>query len=111
MTNYLFVIENKKDFGFLRCIGLSKFESFKLLLTNGVIYGFVAFALSIFELLIMSVFIGWQLSMLLGSEFLFLINPFSLILMFILTLLMAVLSSFVFSRKIWNLNPIDALKS
>ena len=111
MTNYLFTIENKKDFGFLRCLGLTKWESFKLLLSNSLLYGFIAFIISVFELMLLSVVVGFELSIILGSDFFLHISPFSILLMFALTFIISFVSSFVFSRKICNLDPIEALKS
>lgn len=111
ICNYLYILENKKDIGLVRCIGLNKNEARKFVITHSVVMCFISFVLSAVELFIMSLLISSEMAKQMGNTFSFSFNPMSLIYMFSLAFFISVLSSLIISAKVNKLDPISALKS
>lgn len=111
ICNYLYILENKKDIGLVRCIGLNKNEARKFVVTHSVVMCFISFVLSAVELFIMSLLISSEMAKQMGNTFSFSFNPMSLMYMFSLAFFISVLSSLIISAKVNKLDPISALKS
>ncbi len=111
ICNYLYVLENKKDIGLVRCIGLNKREARKFVITHSVIMCFISFALSAFELLGITFLISFELAKQSGSSMVFTFNPMSLVYMFALAFAISLISSIFISHKLNKLDPIAALKA
>ena len=110
ICNYLYILENKKDIGLVRCLGLNKKEARKFVVTHSVIMCFISFFLSSIELFLISILISYEMSKQLGTTFAFSFNPYSLIYMFALAFTISVLSSLFIAAKINKLDPLEALK-
>ena len=63
------------------------------------------------ELIFISLVANFEIGTSLSTGFSFSFNPFCLVPMLILSLLIGVISSFVMSKRINKINPIDALKA
>ena len=110
ICNYLYILENKKDIGLVRCLGINKKEARKFVVTHSVIMCFISFFLSSIELFLISILISYEMSKQLGTAFAFSFNPYSLIYMFALAFTISVLSSLFIAAKINKLDPLEALK-
>ena len=110
ISNYLYMLENRKDIGLVRCVGVSKGEAKKLIITHSVVMCFISFVLSAVELFITSIIISLELSKQMGTSFEFSFNPLALVYMFLLAFGISILSSLFISRKLNKLDPIAALK-
>lgn len=111
ICDYLYVLENKKDIGLVRCIGVNKKESKKLVMTHSLMMCLSSFVLSSFELLLISFIISFEMSRQMGNSFSFSFQPTALIYMFVLAFSISLISSLTVSRRINKLDPITALKS
>ena len=107
---YLHVIENKKDIGLARCLGLPKRESIKFIFSYSLITGLISFTLSSIELIGFTFFSMYTISNILGSSTIFTFNPLSILLMFSITFFVSMFSSAIFSRKITKMNPLESIK-
>ena len=110
ICNYLYILENRKDIGLVRCIGVNKKEARKFSLTHSVIMCFISFALSSIELFFLSLLISYEMSNQMSTAFSFSFNPLALIYMFLLAFFISIISSLLISRRINKLDPISALK-
>lgn len=110
ICNYLYILENKKDIGLVRCIGVNKKEARKFSVTHCVIMCFISFALSSIELFFLSFLISYEMSNQMSTKFSFSFNPLSLVYMFLLAFFISISSSLFISRRINKLDPISALK-
>ena len=110
ICNYLYVLENKKEIGLVRCIGISKREAGKFALTHSLVMCFVSFLMSSVELLISSFVINGEMAKQMGNAFSYIFNPMSLLYMFLLALVVSLASSIFISFKLNKLDPIAALK-
>ena len=110
ICNYLYVLENKKEIGLVRCIGISKKEAGKFALTHSLVICFVSFLMSSAELLISSFVINGEMAKQMGNAFSYIFNPMSLLYMFLLALMVSLASSIFISFKLNKLDPIAALK-
>ena len=110
ICNYLYILENKKEIGLVRCIGISKREAGKFALTHSVIMCLVSFAMSSVELFITSFIINGEMAKQMGTTFSYIFNPLSLLYMFLLALIVSIASSVFISLKLNKLDPLTALK-
>lgn len=111
ICNYLYILENKKDIGLVRCIGVNKNEARKFVITHSVVMCFISFFLSSIELLLMSILISSEMAKQMGNTFTFSFNPLSLIYMFALAFSISIISSLFISQRLNKLDPISALKA
>ncbi len=110
ICNYLYILENKKDIGLVRCIGINKREAGKFVITHSVVMCFASFLLSSIELVLMSLVISSELAKQMGTSFSFSFNYLSLVYMFALAFSISLISSLIISIKTNRLNPLEALK-
>ena len=111
ICNYLYVLENKKDIGLVRCIGLNKREARKFVMTHSVVMCFISFALSAFELLGITFLISFEMARQAGTSMAFAFDPMALVYMFALAFVISLISSIFISNKLNKLDPIAALKA
>ena len=111
ISNYLFVLENRKDIGLARCIGLNKNESKKFVITHSVVMCFASFLTSAVELFISSFLISSELAKTMSNSFMFYFNPMSLVYMFGLAFFISISSSLIISNKMNKMDPISAIKA
>lgn len=110
ISNYLHILENKKDVGLSRCIGINKKESKKFLFFHAGIMSLLSFLMASLELVIASVVISFSVSQLFSGNFVFSFNPLSLVYMLLLSLTISFISSFVISYRVVKINPLEAIK-
>ena len=107
--SYLHVIENKKDIGLARCLGIPKLEASKFIFAHSFLSSFISFSLSSIELFIFTLFSMFTISKMLGSSTVFSFNPLSLLAMFGLTFIISLFSSIIFASKITKMDPISSI--
>ena len=110
ICNYLYVLENRKDIGLARCIGVNKKEARKFVITHSMLLCLISFVLSAFELFLISIIINKEIAHQMGNSSQFSFNPLSLLWMFLLAFIVSLLSSLIIANKVNKLNPIEALK-
>ena len=110
ICNYLYILENKKDIGLVRCIGISKREAGKFALTHSFLMCLASFVMSSIELFITSFIINGETAKQMGTGFSYIFNPMSLLYMFLLALIVSIASSVFISFKLNKLDPLTALK-
>ena len=111
ICNHLYLLENKKDIGLVRCIGVSKKEAKKLIVTHSVVMCFISFALSSIELFMSSILISFELSKQMETAFELSFNPLALLYMFLLAFGISIMSSLIIASRVNKLDPLSALKS
>lgn len=111
ICNYLYILENKKDIGLVRCMGVTNKEAKKFVVTHSTIMCFISFCLSSIELFLITLVINGEMSKIMESEFAFSFNFMSLAYMFLLSFFVSIISALSISHKIGKLDPIAALKS
>ena len=111
ICNYLYVIEGRKEIALARCIGVNKRESRKFLFWHSIVQCFVSFLVSSIELIAISIIANFEVAQTLSLGFAFSFDPFALVPMFVLALVIAVFSSAFMSGRINKINPIEALKA
>ena len=110
VSNLLHFLENKKDIGLSRCLGVSKIESCKFLLFYSSLISLSAFILSSIELVFVSYFISRTISDSLSSSTSFSLNPFAFLMMFVLAISISLLSSILICLKYANMSPLEEIK-
>ncbi len=108
--SYLHILENHRDIGLARCLGISKKESTKFLFSYSLIIGSISFIYSSIEILIISFVSSYVISDMFSSSLSFSFNPWCLVAMFVLAMAVAVFSTLIFTRKLVKIDPISALK-
>ena len=111
ICNYVYIIEGRKEIALARCLGVSKRESQKFLYYHSLMQCLISFVIASFELFAISIVANLEIANALSLGFTFSFNPFTLIPMFILAIIIGWLSSFIMSRRINKINPIEALKA
>ena len=111
ISNYLHVLESKKEIGLARCIGVDKKEAKKFLYAHSGLMCFSSFSLSSIELIVISFAISYIVGNEFGGGFTFSFNPLALLLMFVLALTISVFSSAIMAGVISKIPPLEALKS
>ncbi len=111
ICNYIYIIEGRKEIALARCLGVSKKESQKFLYYHSLIQCLISFVIASIELFVISLVANLEIGNVLSLGFSFSFNPFSLIPMLVLAIIIGLLSSFVMSRRINKINPIEALKA
>ena len=109
ISMYLFIYENKKEIGLLRAIGISKISLGQLFINFGLIMGLISFIMSSIVLLIINLFLSFELSH--SLIFFSFINYFkSLLIMFIISILSSLIIGFISLIPAFKGNPIEVLK-
>ena len=111
ISNYLHVLESKKEIGLARCIGVDKKEAKKFLYAHSGLMCFSSFFLSSIELIVISFAISYIVGNEFGGGFTFSFNPLALLLMLVLALTISVFSSAIMAGVISKIPPLEALKS
>lgn len=110
VTNYLHILEIKQDIGLSRCVGITKYESVKFLLTHSVIMCLISFILSVFEILVVSFVTSQSVARVLHTSLSFSFNPLAIMVMFILALFLSIFTALLVAIPFLKLSPLDQLK-
>ena len=108
--SYLHTIENKKDIGLARCLGISKKESVKFLYSYSLITGLLSFLMSTIELVVLTGMSTLSISSILHASSAFVFDPIALVAMFLLSIGISTFSSLIFARRLTKMNPLESLK-
>ena len=111
ICNYIYILEGRKEIALARCLGVNKKESKRFLYYHSIIQCLVSFVIASFELIAVSLVANLEIGRTLSTGFNFSFNPISLLPMLGLSLFIGFLSSFVMSKKITSINPLEALKA
>ena len=111
ICNYIYIIEGRKEIALARCLGVSKKESQKFLFYHSLMQCLISFVIASVELFAISIVANMEIGNALSLGFSFSFNPFSLVPMFALSLIIGLFSSIVMSRRINRINPLEALKA
>lgn len=111
LSNYLYLIESKKDIGLARCIGLNVKESKKFILFQSVMTASLAFIMSTIELVVLCLITKLDSIYFNKIGLTIVFNPLSLVAMFVLAMSISIVSSLFISRKLNKLNPLEALNN
>ncbi|MCD8204634.1 MAG: ATP-binding cassette domain-containing protein [Coprobacillus sp.] len=102
----LLIIENKRDFGLLRCIGVNSKQSFKMVLGYGLYLCITSFILSVIELVfVMLILVLTTSSFTFGASFFI-----ALLCMAAVSLLVSLFACALQYKKITRLDPLEAIK-
>lgn len=110
ICNYLHILEIRRDIGLSRCIGVSKLEATKFIFYHSYFMSGLSFVIASLELILTNVVIARLIANNLKVSFSFSLNPMSLVYMFLLSFLIATISSILISFKVSKLSPIESLK-
>ena len=111
ICNYIYIIEGRKEIALARCLGVNKRESQKFLFYHSLFQCLISFAIASIEIFIVSIIANLEIASSLSTGFSFSFNPFCLVPMFVLSLFIGLTSSFVMSKRINKINPLEALKA
>ena len=111
ICNYIYIIESRKEIALARCLGISKKESQKFLYYHSLMQCLISCVIASIELFVISIVANLEIGKTLSLGFSFSFNPFSLIPMLILAITIGLSSSFVMSRRINKINPLEAHKA
>ena len=109
ITNYLHILETRKEIALARCIGINKQQSKKFLLSYSFLMCMISFALSSIELVGVSILTSIEIANIISGDLKISLNPLALIIMFALSFTISTISSLLISRRINKFNPIEAL--
>ena len=109
ITNYLHILETRKEIALARCIGINKKQSKKFLLSYSFVMCAISFILSSIELIGVSIFTSIEIANIINGDLKISLNPWALIAMFVLSFTISAISSLLISRRINRFNPIEAL--
>lgn len=109
MCEGLYFKDIKKDIGLIRCLGISKRESKKLIYSHAISTVIVAFLTALVELLLISFVLSKSMASVLNIEAKFVFNPISIVYMLAISCVIALLSTFFVSQKMNKLTPLDCL--
>ena len=111
ICNYIYIIEGRKEIALARCLGVNKRESQKFLFYHSLFQCLISFTIASIEIFIVSIIANLEIASSLSTGFSFSFNPFCLVPMFVLSLFIGLTSSFVMSKRINKINPLEALKA
>ena len=111
ICNYIYIIESRKEIALARCLGVSKKESQKFLYYHSLMQCLISFVIASIELFVISIVANLEIGKTLSLGFSFSFNPLSLIPMLVLAIVIGYSSSFIMSKRINKINPLEALKS
>ena len=109
ICNYLHFLEVKKDIGLVRILGSKKSQSKKFVYFHSFIMTSFSLFLSLVELFVISFVLSKVLASSLHINSMFVFNPMSIIYMFLVDTLIALVSSILISRKISKIPPLECL--
>ena len=111
ICNYLYVLDNRKEIGLVRCLGVNKKEAKNLVFAHSLISTAISFVLSCIELLVITFLIGFETGKQFGGGTTFSFNIYSILYMFGLAFAISIISCLFVTGKINKLNPIEAMKA
>ncbi len=102
----LLIIENRRDFGLLRCIGVNSKQSFKMVVGYGLYLSISSFILSVIELVVVMLVLSVTTSSIsFGMSFFT-----SLIWMALIAVIISLVACALQYKKITHLDPLEAIK-
>ena len=107
---YLHILDNQKDIGLARCLGIPKKESTKFLFSYSIIIAFISFMSAFIDLIFFSILSDFAIGSIFQMSFTFSLDLFAIIAMLVLSMSVALISSLFFSRFIIKINPLESLK-
>lgn len=110
MCCYLNAIENRKEIGLSRCIGVTAKESKKFVYYQTFITCIFSYLFACLELVIISIVSSYEISGIFSSNFHIEINPLSFIVMGVFCLVISYISSFNIASKVSKQNPLESVK-
>lgn len=110
ICNFLHIQEGKREIALARCIGATKKEAKKFLYAHSLVMCLISFILSSIELVCANIVSTYAISSALSGATSFSFNPLSILLMLALAVVISLGSSFIISRQINRLNPLDGLR-
>lgn len=111
ISNYLHIIESRREIGLARCLGVNKNEAKKFLYSHSLLLGTISFFLSTLELMVASIFISYIVSHELGGSFIFSFDIRAILLMLVIAGVVSIFSSLFMARSINKIEPLEALKA
>ena len=111
ICNYIYIIEGRKEIALARCLGVSKKESQRFLYYHSLMQCLISFLIAAVELVVISLVANLEIGRSLSLGFNFSFNSLSLLPMLALSIAIGLSSSFVMSKRINRINPIEALKA
>lgn len=109
ICNYLHFLEVKKDIGLVRILGSKKSQSKKFVYFHSFIMTSFSLLLSLVELFVISFVLSKVLASSLHINSMFVFNPMSIIYMFLVDTVIALVSSILISKKISKIPPLECL--
>lgn len=110
ISNYLYINENKKELGLLRCIGLTIFETEKFVYVYSFLMGLFAYVLGLIYLMVINIFLNSQIASLLHSPFNIRFDITAALLMLVLSIGISFVCCLFFNKKIRKISPLKALR-
>ena len=111
ISNYLHVIESRKEIGLARCLGANKKEAKKFLYSHSFLLCIVSFLLSTIELIVLSFVISYIISKEMGGSFMFSFDLKALLLMLLIAIVVSSFSSVIMAKSINKIEPLEAIKA
>ena len=111
ICNYLHFLEAKKDIGLIRCLGVKEKESRKFIFAHSFTMTSLSLFLSSIELFVISLVLSKIMTKSLNITQNFVLNPLSFLYMFAINIVIALFSSFLISKKISKLDPLECLQA
>lgn len=111
ISNYLHIIESRREIGLARCLGVNKKEAKKFLYSHSFLLCVISFILSALELIVASIFISYIVSHELGGSFVFSFDIRAILLMLLVATIVSIFSSLFMARSINKIEPLEALKA
>ncbi|MEG2919301.1 MAG: FtsX-like permease family protein, partial [Clostridium sp.] len=103
-------IMRKREFGFMRAMGLSEKQVKKIIRREGVIYGVVSGGVAAVLGTIISIIIASKSKVLFGQEITWTLPIINIAGTFIVTILITILSSVLPSRSLFNSSIIESIR-
>lgn len=111
ISNYLHVLESRKEIGLARCLGVNKKEAKKFLYSHSFLLCVVSFLLSAVELIVLSFVISYIISKELGGSFRFSFDINALLLMLLIAVIVSSFSALIMAKSINKIEPLEAIKA
>ena len=111
ISNYLHVVESRKEIGLARCLGVNKKEAKKFLYSHSFLLCLISLFLSIVELVVLSFVISYIISNEMGSSFIYSFDIKAVFLMMIIAITVSLFSSLLMGKSINKIEPLEAIKA
>ncbi len=111
LCNYLHLVEIRKDIGLLRCLGINKKESLKLLFVHSFLITIIGAVSACLQLLIIFVSFKFGFSKLFNISVNLNFSFLPYLVIFVFSLITGFLSALFLIKKVLKLNPLECLKN